>query len=84
MSDHLSYQANPQTRNTAPVQFFEAENVAPLPDTKATLRPADRPRELPAAGLSSGSLQLFECAKPFGNQSAPATPPPGEQGKACE
>jgi hypothetical protein len=84
MSDHLSHQANPETRGTAPVQFFEADSSAPPPGTKATPRPADRPRELPRGGLSSAPLQVFESEEPAGAQGATATPRPGGQESACD
>jgi hypothetical protein len=84
MSDHLCYQANPETRGTAPVQLFENDSGAPPPGTKATPRPADRPREFPPGDVSSAPLQLFECEEPSGAQGTTATPRPGRQERACE
>jgi hypothetical protein len=66
MSDPLSYQANPETRGTAPVQFFEADGGAPPAGTKATPRPPGRPREVPPAGPPSAPLHLFEDEGPAG------------------
>jgi len=84
MSDHLSYQANPETRGTATVQLFENDRGALPPGTKSTPRPADRPRELPPGDLSSPSMQLFQCEEPSGAQGATATPRPGRQESARE
>jgi hypothetical protein len=64
MSQQFSFQANPETRGTVAVQFFEADSGVPPPGTKATPRPADRPRELPPSGFSSAPLQAFECEEP--------------------
>jgi hypothetical protein len=79
MSDHLSYQANPETRGTVPVQVFENDSGAPPPGTRATPRPANRPRELPSGDLASTPLQLFECAEPSGTPDTAATTRPGRQ-----
>jgi hypothetical protein len=80
MRDPHSHQADPQTRGTAPVKFFEADGGTPPPGTKATPRPADRPREVPAGSLPSGTLERFECAEPSVNQGARATPRPARKG----
>jgi hypothetical protein len=48
MNEPISYPSNPEMRGTVPVQFFEADENAPPPGTKATPRPPDRPRELPS------------------------------------
>jgi hypothetical protein len=61
MNDKISYQANPETRGTAPIQFFDAEGGEAPAGTKATPRPSDRPRELPSTYPPSAALQLFEC-----------------------
>jgi hypothetical protein len=82
MTDPISYQANPETRGTTPVQFFEADSGAPPPGTKATPRPAGRPRELPSGCPSSAPLQLFECEEPSGAPRATATSRPGDQERA--
>jgi hypothetical protein len=82
MSDHLSYQANPETRGTVAIQFFEADGGTPPPGTQATPRPPDQPRELPPIGLSSASLQLFECEKSAGAEDAATTPRPGGEERA--
>jgi hypothetical protein len=80
MSDPLSHQANPETRGTVPVQFFEADGGAPPPGSKATPRPADRPRELPASSPLPSAFQLFETDAPC--RPPQATPPPARQGEA--
>jgi hypothetical protein len=82
MSDHPSYQANPETQGTVPVQFFEADGRAPPAGTKATPRPADRPRELPPSGPSSTSMQVFQSqesslVQPTTAMSRPADRRPG-------
>ena len=79
MSEHLSYQANPETRGTMPVQFFEADSGAPSTGTKATPRPADRPRELPPGGTSPTTFQVFESEGACGAQGATAAPRTGGQ-----
>jgi hypothetical protein len=84
MSDHISYQANPETRGTAPVQFFEADGGAPPAGTRATPRPADRPRELPTGGPSPAAFQLFESEEASGAPGATATPRPGRREGAGE
>jgi hypothetical protein len=84
MSDHLSYQSNPETRGTAPVQFFEADSGAPPAGTKATPRPAGRPRELPPGGPASAAFQLFECEGTAGARGGTATPQSGSRGGADE
>jgi hypothetical protein len=66
MSHQISYQPNPETRGAEPVQFFEADGGAPPAGTKATPRPSDRPREVPAAAPSPATLQLFESEKASG------------------
>jgi hypothetical protein len=52
MNDDIRYEPNAETHGTAPIQFFEADGSAPPAGTKATRRPADRPRELPPTGPS--------------------------------
>jgi hypothetical protein len=80
MSDHLSYQANAETRGTAPVQFFDAGGGVPPPGTKATPRPAGRPRELPPGDPASATFQLFESDGPSGTQATTGpTPPAGRE-----
>jgi hypothetical protein len=79
MRDHLSYQSNPETRGTVPVQLFENDRGIPPSGTKATPRPAGRPRELPSGDLSSTPLQLFECAEPSGTPDTAATARPDRQ-----
>jgi hypothetical protein len=81
MSDHLSHQANPVTRGTVPVQFFEADGGAPPPGSKATPRPADRPRELPASSPLPTAFHLFETDAACGAQQATARP--ARQGEAA-
>jgi len=49
MNDDISYQANPETRGTAPVQFFEADGGAP-PARHQGHAPARRPTPGVAAG----------------------------------
>lgn len=63
MSDHLPNPASPETRGTVPVQFFEADGGPPPAGTRATPRPADRPRVVPPGDLSPAALQLFECGE---------------------
>jgi hypothetical protein len=46
MNDNICHDLNPETRGTAPLQFFEADEAELPPDSKATPRPADRPRAL--------------------------------------
>jgi hypothetical protein len=53
MINHIWYEANPETRGTLTIQFFEIESDDTLAGTKATPRPLDRPREIPPAWLSS-------------------------------
>ncbi len=79
MNDHISYEGNSETRGTAPVQFFEAGGSAPPAGTKATPRPADRPRELPPGGPSSAAFQLFESEGPASAEGATARPQPGDR-----
>jgi hypothetical protein len=74
MSDRLSYQANPQTRGTVAIQFFEADGSTPPPGTQATPRPADRPRELPPTDHSSAPVHFFECEKSVGAEDTTASP----------
>jgi hypothetical protein len=81
MSDHLSYQANPQTRGTVGIQFFEADNVVPPPGTQATPRPAGRPRELPPTDLSPAPV-LFERESAAGDNDATALRRPDGQKSA--
>jgi hypothetical protein len=76
MNEHISYQANPETRGTSPIQFFEADGGDPPAGTKATPRPADRPRELPPAGPTSAAFQLFECEGASEAPGTKATPRP--------
>jgi hypothetical protein len=64
MNDPLAYQANPETRGTAPVLIFEDDGGLPPVGTKATPRPPDRPREVPPASSSPGLFQVFESAEP--------------------
>src|SRR5713101_302956 len=82
MNDHISYQANPETRGTAPIQFFEADGGDPPAGTKATPRPADRPRELPSAGPSSAAFQLFESEGASEVPGTKATPRPAGRERA--
>ena len=79
MSDHISYQGNPETRGTAPVQFFEATNGSSPASAPATPRPADRPREVPPDGAASETFQYFECEGHSGIEGAQATPRPAGQ-----
>ena len=80
MSDAISYQANPETRGTGPIQFFEASSGDLPPGTRATPRPANRPRELPPTGVTAASLQVFECEEPPDHPAVKATPrPPGRE-----
>jgi hypothetical protein len=60
MNDHISYDGNPETQGTAPLQSFEADNQAPPAGTKATPRPAGRPRELPPEESSPATFQRFD------------------------
>jgi hypothetical protein len=60
MNDHISFHVNPETRGSMPVHFFEADGGDIPPGTKATPRPADRPRELPPASSVLHGLQVFE------------------------
>lgn len=83
MNDHISYEANPETRGTAPVQFFEAGGGAPV-GTKATPRPADRPRVVPPGGPSTATFQAFESEAASGASGGPATPRPGRREGAAE
>jgi hypothetical protein len=73
MSDPLSSQANPETRGTAPVQFFEADGGAPPAGTQATPRLPGRPREVPPAGPPAALLHLFEDEGPSGGPGAGGT-----------
>lgn len=84
MNDHVSYEANPETRGSAPVQFFEAEGSPPPVGTKATPRPADRPRELPPGGPAPAPFQLFEAEGASDAQAATATPRPNRRDGARE
>jgi hypothetical protein len=84
MNDSISYQANPETRGTGPIQFFEA-GAADLPSgTKATSRPADRPRELPPTGPAVTALQVFECADASGDPAGKATARPAGRERALD
>jgi hypothetical protein len=84
MNEHISYQANSETRGTVPIQFFEADGGDPQAGTKATPRPVDRPRELPPAGPPSPTFQLFECEGASDAQGAKATPRPAGREPAKE
>ena len=44
MNDHISYEANPETQGTGPVQFFESESGDTPAGTKARSRPPDKTR----------------------------------------
>src|SRR5438132_24244 len=82
MNEPISYQANAETRGTAPIQFFEADDGAPPVGTKATPRPPDRPRELPPA---SPSAAAFQQSASEGTSAAPgpkATPRPAGRERA--
>jgi hypothetical protein len=59
MNDHLSNEANPQTRGSTPVQFFESAGPIPAIGTKATPRPADRPRQGPLLDSGPVAWQVF-------------------------
>jgi hypothetical protein len=59
MNEPLSYQDSPETRGTAPIQFFESDEVAPPVGTKATPRPTERPRELPPESPAAADFQFF-------------------------
>src|SRR5207253_2825442 len=48
MNNHISFQANPETRGTATIQSFEAGGGDPPAGTKATLRPSDRAGSIPS------------------------------------
>jgi hypothetical protein len=76
MNEPISYQANPETRGTAPVQFFEADDRAPPAGTKATPRPSDRPRELPPACAPTAAFQYFASQESLEAPGAKATPRP--------
>jgi hypothetical protein len=54
MNDPVSYQPNPETYGTAPLYVFEDDSSAPPAGTKATPRPADRPREVPPGDDRTG------------------------------
>jgi hypothetical protein len=47
MSDRISYRPNAETQGTTPLQVFETDGSTPPTGTKATPRPADRPRQVP-------------------------------------
>ncbi len=79
MNDHLPYQANPETRGTEQVQFFESHGDAPQPGTKATPRPAGRHRELPPGSPSPPACQILESKERSGAQGATAEPQPGDR-----
>ncbi len=79
MSEPDSFPPNPETRGTVPVQFFEADDGAPSAGTKATPRPADRPRELPASGPGPASFQVFQYEAIPGPRRVPETPRPADQ-----
>ncbi len=72
MNNPISYQPNPETRGTSPVQFFEADGGPPPAGTKATPRTADRPREVPADGPGAGEVQFFESPGAAGDGAKPA------------
>ena len=74
MNDEISFQANPETRGTVPVQFFEADTSDVPAGTKATPRPVNRPRELPPAGPAVDALQTFESQETTEAQDTKATP----------
>lgn len=74
MSDLVPYQANPETRGTVPVQFFEAGAGAAAAGMQPTPRPANRPRELPPAVPSAASFQPFEYDGSAPTQPIPAPP----------
>jgi hypothetical protein len=76
MNDQISFQANAETRGTVPVQFFEAAGGDVPAGTKATSRPADRPRELPPPATVPDALQLFESQGPSQAYHSKATPRP--------
>jgi hypothetical protein len=82
MNEPISYQANPETRGTAPIQFFEADDVAPPVGIKATPRPPDRPRELPPASSPAAAFQLFACEGASEVPGAKATPRPAGRERA--
>jgi hypothetical protein len=75
MSNQVSFQSNAETRGTVPIQFFEAEDRHVPPGTKATPRPLDRPRELPSANSTAGTLQVFESHVTL-EEDTGALPPP--------
>jgi hypothetical protein len=76
MNDQISFQANAETRGTVPVQFFEAAGGDVPAGTKATPRPADRPRVLPPPATPLDALQLFESQGTSEAQDSKATPRP--------
>jgi hypothetical protein len=82
MNEPISYQANAETRCTAPIQFFEADDGAPPVGTKATPRPPDRPRELPPASPSAAAFQLFASEGVSAAPGAKATPRPAGRERA--
>jgi hypothetical protein len=82
MNEPISYQANPETRSTAPIQFFEADDNAPPAGTKATPRPPERPREVPPAGPPTAALQVFACEGASEAPGAKASPRPAGRERA--
>jgi hypothetical protein len=80
MNNDISYQGNPQTRGTAPFQVFEVDGEIPPPGTKATPRPADRPRDVPLSDPTLSPFQLFEDEGSSGTEASTATPRPRSTG----
>jgi len=76
MNDQISFQPNAETRGTVPVQFFEAAGGDVPAGTKATPRPAGRPRELPPSATAPDALQIFESPEPSQAHDSKATPRP--------
>jgi len=81
MNHHISYQGNDETRGTFPVQFFEDAGGPPPPDTKATPRPVDRPRELPPSPPPAPDFQFFDSEGPARPHGVKDTPPPAGSGE---
>ncbi len=84
MNDPISYQGNPVTRSTAPIQFFEADDSAPPVGTKASPRPPDQPREVPPTGLPGTAFQVYTCEEASGTADAKTTPRPADRERAVK
>ena len=82
MSEPISYQANPETRGTAPFQSFEADDSAPTCRHQGYAPPPDRPRELPPASPPTAAFQFFACKGASEAPGAKATPRPAGRERA--